>query len=141
MPLSRYSGRTYPENELTRNLSGNNRPQSSQLAEPLWTDPGLKSGISVCELISTFKKQKKRGAQARNELTNILPKSSHARKKPPPPPPQSTVAQGAETTVAECSLTSCVLARFRIGSHTMPGRKHSQPTPTSLGYGCMHLEV
>ena len=33
--------------------SGNTRPQSSQLAEPLWTDPGLKSGISVRELIST----------------------------------------------------------------------------------------
>ena len=27
--------------------------QSSQLAEPLWTDPGLKNEISVCELIST----------------------------------------------------------------------------------------
>ena len=24
--------------------SGNTRPQSSQLAEPLWTDPGVKSG-------------------------------------------------------------------------------------------------
>ena len=27
-------------NELTRNSSGNTRLQSSQLAEPLWTDPG-----------------------------------------------------------------------------------------------------
>ena len=27
-------------------------------AEPLWTDRGLKSGISVCELISTLKKKK-----------------------------------------------------------------------------------
>ena len=44
-------------NELTRNLSGNTRPQSSQLAELLFTDPGLKSGISVRELISTFKKK------------------------------------------------------------------------------------
>ena len=31
---------------------GNIRPQSSQLAEPLWTDPGLKSGTGVRELIS-----------------------------------------------------------------------------------------
>ena len=30
------------ENEVTRNSSGNTRSQSSQLAEPLWTDPGLK---------------------------------------------------------------------------------------------------
>ena len=40
-------------NTLTLNLSGNIRPQSSQLAEPLWIDPGVKSGISVRELIST----------------------------------------------------------------------------------------
>ena len=31
------------ENELTRILLGNTQPQWSQLAEPLWTDPGLKS--------------------------------------------------------------------------------------------------
>ena len=40
-------------NELTRNLSRNIRPQSSQLAEALWTDPGIKSGISARELTST----------------------------------------------------------------------------------------
>ena len=40
-------------NELTHNTSGNTRSQSPQLAEPLWTDLGLKSGISVRELIST----------------------------------------------------------------------------------------
>ena len=40
-------------NELTWNLSGNTPSQSSQLAESLWTDPGMKSGISVCKLIST----------------------------------------------------------------------------------------
>ena len=48
---------------------------SSQFAEPLWTDPGIKSGIGVRELISTLKK-----AQAGNEWLNILPKSSQARK-------------------------------------------------------------
>ena len=53
-------------NGLTRNLSGNIRPQSSQLAEPLWTDPSLKSGISVRELISiSFKKKKKRAGRER----------------------------------------------------------------------------
>ena len=45
-------------NKLTRSLSGSTPSQSSQLAEPLWTDPGLKSGISVHELISTLKKKK-----------------------------------------------------------------------------------
>ena len=49
-------------NELTRILSGNIRPQSSQLAEPLWTDPGIKSGISVrvANLHTQKKKIKKR---------------------------------------------------------------------------------
>ena len=45
-------------NELTHTLSGNAQPQSSQLTEPLWTDPGIKSGISMRELISTLKKKK-----------------------------------------------------------------------------------
>ena len=66
-------------NELTLNSSGNTRPQSSQLAEPLWTDPGITSGIYVRDLLSTLKK-----AQAGNELSNVLHKSSQARKKPPP---------------------------------------------------------
>ena len=33
----------------------------------------------------------------------------------------------------ECEL------RFRIGSHTMPGQRHSEPTRTSLGQGCMRV--
>ena len=46
-------------NKLTCNSSGNTWPQLSQLAEPLWTDPGIRSGISVRKPISTFKKKKK----------------------------------------------------------------------------------
>ena len=71
MLLSRDNVGTYTENELTRNLSGNIRPRSSQLAEPHWAGPGIKSGISVRELISTLKKKK---AQAGNGWSNILPK-------------------------------------------------------------------
>ena len=78
MPLSRHSGENLSGNELTRNLSGNLRPQSSQLAEPLWTDPSLKNGISVRELISTSKKKKKAQAGAGYEWSNILPKSLQA---------------------------------------------------------------
>ena len=40
-------------NKLTHNSSRNTWSQLSQLAEPLRTDPDLKSGISVRELIST----------------------------------------------------------------------------------------
>ena len=49
--LSRHSVGKLSGTELTRNSSGNTRLQSSRLAEPLWNDPGLKSGISVRELI------------------------------------------------------------------------------------------
>ena len=52
---------------------------------------------------------------------------------------QSTVAQRAETTMTECSLTSYVWAHFLIDSHTLPWQWHSQPTPTLMGQGCMHV--
>ena len=64
---------------MVREHSG---PQSSQLAEPLWTDPGLKSGVSVRELISTSKKKKKKRRRGMNGRT-FSQKSSQARKKPP----------------------------------------------------------
>ena len=63
------------ENELTRYSSGNTQSQSSQLAEPLWTDPGLQSGISVREPISNKikkkeKKRRKRGMNCRTCCQN-----------------------------------------------------------------------
>ena len=57
-------------NELTRNWSGNTRPQSSQLAELLWTDPGQKSGINLRELISTLKRKCAGG----ESIVKIIPK-------------------------------------------------------------------
>ena len=62
-------------------MSGNIQPQSSQFAEPLWTDPGIKSGISVRKLISTLKEKKREKRQVGNEWLNILPKFSQARIK------------------------------------------------------------
>ena len=49
-------------------MSGNIRPQSYQLAEPLWTDPGSKSGISERELISTLKKERKKKKKRRRGI-------------------------------------------------------------------------
>lgn len=51
-----YSVGTSQGNKLIRSCSGKSQPQSSYLAEPLWTYPGLKSGIGVRELISSLKK-------------------------------------------------------------------------------------
>ena len=47
-------------NKLTRNSSGNTQPQLSQLSEPLWTDPGPKSGISVWPNLHLKEKKKRR---------------------------------------------------------------------------------
>ena len=58
MLLSRHSVGTYRETS-SRNSSGNVRPKLPQLTEPLWTDPGLKSGISVHKPISTSKNKTK----------------------------------------------------------------------------------
>ena len=53
-------------NELTSNSSGNTQSQLSQRTEPLWTEPGLKSGISLHQLISTSKKQTKKCRRGMN---------------------------------------------------------------------------
>ena len=41
--LIRDSVGTYQGNNFSHNLPGNTLPQLSQLSEPLWTDPSLKS--------------------------------------------------------------------------------------------------
>ena len=53
MLLSRHSVGTYLE------MSSN---AICQLAELLWTDPGIESGINVNELVSTLKKKRKKSA-------------------------------------------------------------------------------
>ena len=44
---------SYKETSSHATSQWNTWPQSSRLAEPLWTDPGLRSEISVRDLIST----------------------------------------------------------------------------------------
>ena len=73
-------------NELTRNLSESIQLPLSQLAEPLWTDPGTKSGISVRELFSTLR-QKKKKKKRRRGMFEHSPKILASEEKPPPPSP------------------------------------------------------
>ena len=88
MPLSRHIVGTYPETSSHATCWGNIQPWSSQsrLAEPLWTDPGIKSGISVWANLHSPSPcpPPPKKVQAGNEQSNILLKSSQARKKPPP---------------------------------------------------------
>ena len=86
MPLYGHSGGTYPETSSHITSRGNIRPQSSQPAEPLWTDPGIEWNKSAQAINSTSKKKKKgrkKKAQTGNKWLNILPKSSKATKKTP----------------------------------------------------------
>ena len=61
-------------NKLPHNLYRNIRPQLSQLAELLWTDLGLKSGISVSKLISTSQKKCMWGTNCRTFSQNLARK-------------------------------------------------------------------
>ena len=70
MPLSKHSVGTYPETNSHATCQGTFGHSRQKLGESLWTDAGIKSGISVRELISTLKKSR-----------NILLKSSQARKE------------------------------------------------------------
>ena len=65
MPLCREGVGIYPETSSHATRQGTLGHSRLSSAEPLWTDPGLKSGINVRELIST-KKTNKSKAQAGN---------------------------------------------------------------------------
>ena len=74
----RCPGKEWESSVDLAHLSGNTHPQIPQFDEPLWTDPGLKSKISVCDLISTTKKKKnhRQGMNCRTFSKNL-----HTRKK------------------------------------------------------------
>ena len=57
---------------------GNTRPQSSQLAELQWTDPGVKSEICVLGLISTLQKKSPGGERIVEHYPQILEREEKA---------------------------------------------------------------
>ena len=80
MPLSRQSVGIYQEMSPHATLSGNMWPQSSQLAEPLWTDPGINSGTSAHKLISTLKKEREKSVSG-EYIVEHSPKSLASEEK------------------------------------------------------------
>ena len=86
-------------------MSGNIRPQSSQLDEPLWTDPGLKSGLSVRELISTSKKKKKRRKEKKEREKKKKERKKERKKRS---------EENATTTISVEALTG---SRSVLGSN------------------------
>ena len=97
--------------------------QSYQVAEPLWTDPGMKSGITVCELILTSTKDKPKKCRWGMNGQTFLPTSSQARKKPPPPLLQCYTGQGLAVqlavTVTCVQLTSVTVTCVQLTSVTV----------------------
>ena len=70
VPMSGHTLRTYPETSSRATCQGT-RPQSCQFAEPLLSNPGLKSRSSVCELISTLRENKKKKRWRGSDWSNI----------------------------------------------------------------------
>ena len=68
--LSRHVAKTCQGYERTHESSVNACPQSSQFTDPLWTDPGLKSGIGLRELTCALKKKKKE--QVETDSSDLL---------------------------------------------------------------------
>ena len=99
--LSKNSVAIYQGNELTRNSSGNTRSQSSQLAEPLWTDPGVKSGI-VCASWSSLWKKKKKNAGGK-WIAEPSPKIIAAKKKPRPSSSTPSTPSTPSSSSSPCS--------------------------------------
>ena len=58
--LSRHNVQVWSRKQAHRQLVGNPCPQSSQLAAPLCTDPGLKSGTGTYQLFSIWRKKRKK---------------------------------------------------------------------------------
>ena len=79
--------------------------QWSQIAEPLWTDPGLNSGIGVQNHIH-LKKKKKLKAQAGNDSLNLNKnKSSYIRNKPTTKTYFCTEANLTDKCISGCILS------------------------------------
>ena len=94
-----------------------------------------KSGISVSKLISTKKKIKKE-AQAWNELSNILPKSLHARKKPPPHQfHRGWVRGGGDGTSLGRTIDAAITEHHGLFSYHLP-RNHNRPILQSSRKAC-----
>ena len=117
-------------NKFTRNSSGNTRSQLSQLAESQWIDLGLKSGISLRELISLKRKKKKKRRRGMNcrTFSQILAREEKAT-------PTSTFVGGKRGQVAwkhhgtsMTTITSCIHSRPYY-SCTVASQSHSVSFP------------
>ena len=117
MSLSEHSVGTCLETS-SHNLLGNIQPQSSQLAEALWSDPGIKSGISVHELISASKKKEKKKSADREQLVERSPKI--------------LASEERATTTTKIHIFSCASERKQKKGELQPTLSFSWKTMKSV---------
>ena len=82
MLLSWYREGTYQETSSHANLSGNTWPKLSQLAEPLWADPGVNLPVELVSARWSPLKKRIKKTQPGNDWWNTLPEVSQVSKKP-----------------------------------------------------------
>ena len=126
--LSRHSVRWHQGNELTHNAEVNTcQKSSSQLAEPLWTDLGLKSRVVVCKLIyththtHTHTHAMQAGIDSLNIPTPILtpphpPILAYKEKRPPELSPKQVVVFCQLPLHTAWRLSDCGACVFAVGS-------------------------
>ena len=96
MPLSRYSVGTYQP--IRKRAHTQLVREHSVTVVSLWTDPGLKSGISVRKLISTYKKKIEKKSVGREWIVEHSPKILAGGGKAPTPCGTGTGRPRAATT-------------------------------------------
>ena len=107
---------------------GTARSQSSQLSEPLWTDPGLQNGIGALDLTSTWKKKKKK--RRRETIRPHFPPESLYRYEKPST--KLFLCQEDRSAPADQSITTSFVTRLR-GRHDHVGLFRYLSTETCSG--------
>ena len=118
MPLSRYSVGTYQP--IRKRAHTQLVREHSVTVVSLWTDPGLKSGISVRKLISTYKKKKKK---KRRQGMNFRTFSQNPRRRGKSP--HTMWNRYRKTTSSYNKTSSGLLSGRRAG--TWPFTQRSAP--------------
>ena len=119
MPLSRNSVEPIKKRAHTQ-LVWNTRPQSTQIAEPPWTEPGIKSGISVRKLMSTLKKRRRRGMNGRTFSQDHRKRGKSQRKKHSALRPQKPLRLIRDGEVGGSGILYLTPTRYTVTTRMTP---------------------
>ena len=131
------------EHRTTCNLSANIWPQLSQLTEQLWTKPGIKSGISVRQLIFTSNKNNKKSA-SRKRMVEHSSKILTSEEKDTTTiwTPQNTSSKKKKKKKKGCPPVACI-PPFQARLVTNVWRYATEPILFKTGHGsldtCVYL--